>query len=115
SNVMKPVYVENDRKLLYLTDVSFVLKSTNDSVASISIDKNSRGNSYKNAKMRAEKIDYNYAFNNNRLALDSYLTTDFEYKFRDQQIEVTLHVPVGTIIFVDRNTESFHKIGRAHV
>src|SRR5690606_37403821 len=39
----------------------------------------------------------------------SYLTTDFENKFRDQQIEVTLHVPVGTIIFVDRNTESFHR------
>src|SRR5690606_3788596 len=32
SNVMKPVYDEKDRKLLYLTDVSFVLKSTNDSV-----------------------------------------------------------------------------------
>ena len=109
SNVLKPVYDENDRKLLYRTDVSLIIKSTNDSIASISIDKNSRGNSYKNAKMRAEKINYHYALNGNRLELDGYLTTAFENKFRDQQVEVTLYLPEGTVLFADDNTNSFHR------
>jgi hypothetical protein len=109
SNNFKPVYDENDRKLLYRTDVRFILKTTSDSLPTVSIDKNSRGRSYQNAKERAEKITYNYRINNNRLELDSYLTTDFENKFRDQQIEVTLHVPNGMILFIDKNTHSFHR------
>lgn len=109
SNNLKPVYDENDKKLLYFTDVSLIIKSTKDSVASISIDKNSRGSSYKNAKMRAEKINYNYALNGNRLELDGYLTTAFDNKFRDQQIEVILYLPEGTILFADENTNSFHR------
>ncbi|MGJ8592594.1 MAG: PspC domain-containing protein [Aquaticitalea sp.] len=112
SNTLKPVYNENDQKLLYRTDVRLIIKPTRDSVASISIDKNSRGNSYKNAKMRAEKIDYNYRVNGNRLDLDGFLTTAFENKFRDQQVEVIVYVPEGTILFADENTNSFQ--GRYH-
>ena len=109
SNLMKPVYDENDQKLIYRTDVSLILKSTKDSVATISIDKNSRGNSYKNAKMRAEKINYNYALKGNQLELDGYLTTAFENKFRDQQVEVILYLPEGTVLFADENTYSYNK------
>ncbi|MCK7591815.1 PspC domain-containing protein [Subsaxibacter sp. CAU 1640] len=109
SNLMKPVYDENDQKLIYRTGVSLILKSTKDSVATISIDKNSRGNSYKNAKMRAEKINYNYALKGNQLELDGYLTTAFEDKFRDQQVEVILYLPEGTVLFADENTYSYHK------
>ncbi|OBX27079.1 phage shock protein C (PspC) family protein [Gelidibacter algens] len=109
SNDLKPIYDENDRKLLYLTDVSLILKSTRDSVASIRIDKNSRGNSYQNAKMRAEKINYNYKLTGNRLDLDGFLTTAFENKFRDQEVEVTLYLPEGTVLFADKNTNSFHR------
>lgn len=109
SNDLKPIYDENDRKLLYSTDVSLILKSTKDSVASISIDKNARGNSYQNAKMRAEKINYIYQLNGNRLELDGFLTTAFANKFRDQEVEVTLYVPEGTVLFADENTNSFHR------
>ncbi len=109
SNDLKPIYDDNDRKLLYSTDVSLILKSTKDSVASISIDKNSRGNSYQNAKMRAEKINYTYQLTGNRLELDGYLTTAFENKYRDQEVEVTLYVPEGTVLFADENTNSFHR------
>jgi phage shock protein PspC (stress-responsive transcriptional regulator) len=108
SNLFKPVYDENNHKLLYSTDVRFILKSTKDSVASISVDKNSRGSSYQKAKIRAEKINYFYALNGNRLELDGYLTTAFNNKFRDQQVEVTLFLPEGTIFFADENTYSFH-------
>lgn len=109
SNKWKPVYNENDKKLLYLSDVRIILKSTLDSVASIRVDKNSRGNTYQNAKMRAEQINYNYKIDGNKLELDSYLTTAFENKFRDQEVEVTLYLPEGTVIFADQNTKYFHR------
>jgi phage shock protein PspC (stress-responsive transcriptional regulator) len=109
SNELKPVYDENNKKLLYRTDVRLILKSTKDSVASMEIEKNARGKNYQDAKMRAGKIDYGYTFNNNKLGLDGFLTTDFNNKFRDQEVEITLYIPEGTILFVDENTYSFHR------
>jgi phage shock protein PspC (stress-responsive transcriptional regulator) len=109
SNQWKPVYDQNDNKLLYLTDVELILKSTTDSVASIRIDKNSKGNTYQNAKKRAEKIDYSYNIVGNRLELDGFLTTEFQNKFRDQEVEITIYLPEGTVLFTDQNTYSFHR------
>lgn len=109
SNQWKPVYDHNDKKLLYLTDVELILKSTKDSVASIRVDKSSRGNNYKNAKKRAENINYNYKITGNKLELDGFLTTAFENKYRDQEVEVTIYLPEGSILFVDQNTHSFHR------
>lgn len=109
SNTLKPVYDEKDQKLIYSTDVSFTLKSTKDSVATLSIDKNAKGKNYQKAKMRADKINYTYQLTGNKLELDAYLTTAFENKYRDQQVEVTLFVPEGTILFIDENTYSYHR------
>lgn len=108
-NQWKPVYDQNDKKLLYLTDVELTLKSTRDSVVSISIEKSSRGNSYQNAKKRAEKINYNYNKTGNTLELDGYLTTAFENKYRDQEVEITIYLPEGTVLFADQNTYPFHR------
>lgn len=108
SNQWKPIYDQNDKKMLYLRDIRLNLKSTNDSVASIKIDKSSRGNTYQNAKRRAENINYHYQMTGNKLELDDFLTTAFENKYRDQEIEVTLCLPEGTVLFADQNTSSFH-------
>lgn len=109
SSQWRPIYDENDTKLLYLTDVELILKSTKDTVASIRIDKSSRGNTYQNAKSRAEKINYEFTIVNNQLELDGFLTTAFENKFRDQEVEVTLYIPEGTVLYADKNTHSFHR------
>ena len=109
SDEFKPVYDENDQKLLYSTDVSLTLRSTKDSVAYVTIEKNAHGNSYQNAKKRAEDIDYSYVLNGNQLELNGYLTTAFENKFRDQEVEITLYLPEGTVFYVDKNTYSFHR------
>ncbi|HNU58511.1 MAG TPA: PspC domain-containing protein [Aquaticitalea sp.] len=109
-NDLKPVYDENDRKLLYSTDIKLSLKTTKDTVIMIGIDKSAKGNSYQNAKQRAEKINYSYFLRGNRLELDSYLTTAFENKYRDQEVEITLYIPDGTVLFVDGNTHSFRNI-----
>jgi phage shock protein PspC (stress-responsive transcriptional regulator) len=109
SNVFRPVYDENDNKILYATDVRLIVRSTKDSLASISIDKNAEGRNYKEAKLRAQDIYYKYDLTNMRLELDGYLTTDFENKFRDQEVEITLYLPEGTILYAEGNTYSYHR------
>ncbi|MDU8886523.1 PspC domain-containing protein [Yeosuana sp. MJ-SS3] len=103
------VYNDNGEKLIYSSDLKFIVRSTKDSLASISIEKNSEGRNYQNAKEGAEKINYNYALVGRELQLDSYLTTDFKNKFRNQQVEIIINLPEGTVLFADDNTYSYHR------
>jgi phage shock protein PspC (stress-responsive transcriptional regulator) len=102
------VYDENDEKKIYSSNVRLIFRSTKDSLATVSIEKNARGSNYQNAKDRAVAIEYNYAFNNNELLLDSYFLTDAKNKFRDQEVEIILYLPEGSIVNTDVNTYSFH-------
>ena len=103
------VYNESDNKRIYSSNVRLIVRSTKDSLALVSIEKSARGNSYQSAKERANKIEYNYALNNNELSLDGYFLTDVENKFRDQEVEVVLYLPEGTTLRADDNTYSFHR------
>ena len=105
---LKAVYNDNDEKLIYSRDVRLIVRSTKDSLASLRIEKSAEGRNYKQAKLRAQDIDYSYDLTNNRLELDGFLTTDFKNKFRDQEIEVTLYLPEGTILYAEGNTYSYH-------
>lgn len=107
-------YNENDEKVIYSTDVRLIVRATEDSIAKIVIEKSAESSSYLNAKRKAEAIDYGYSFNNNTLALDAYLTTDFKNKYRDQEVTVILYLPVGTILYADTNTYSFHRNNSYH-
>ncbi|RLD25958.1 MAG: hypothetical protein DRI75_12550 [Bacteroidetes bacterium] len=100
---------ENDQKKIYSSNVRLIFKSTKDSLASVSIERNARGNNYQNAKERATNIEYDYAFNNNELLLDAYFLTGIENKFRDQEVEITLYLPEGSIININDNTYTFHR------
>lgn len=106
---LKIEYNENDEKIIYSTDVRLIVRSTTDSVGRIVIEKHAEGPDYLSAKKKAEAINYSYQFSGNMLTLDSYLTTDFENKYRDQEIEVIVYLPIGTIIYADDNTYSFHR------
>jgi len=73
------------------------------------IEKQAEGPDYLIAKRKAEAIHYNYNLSGNTLTLDAFLTTDFENKYRDQEVEVVVYLPVGTILYADDNTYSFHR------
>ena len=100
---------ENDEKNIYSSNVRLIFNSTKDSLATVSVEKNARGDNYQNAKHRAEGVDYSYAFNNNELLLNGYFLTDIENKFRDQEVQLTVYLPEGSIVNIDDNTYSFHR------
>ncbi len=100
---------DEDSRTIYSSGVSLIVRSTTDSIASMSIEKNASGRNYEIAKTRASNINYNYAFVNNELRLDAYLSTDIDNKFSEQNVEIILYLPEGTILYADRNTNSFHR------
>ena len=106
---LKIEYDENDQKVIYSNDIRLIVRHTNDSIGKITIEKSAEGNSFLNAKERAEAIVYNYSMDNNRLLLDGFFITDISNKYRDQEVEIVLYLPVGTILYAEKNTYSFHR------
>jgi len=100
---------EDDNRVIYTTDIRLIVRSTKDSVAKILIEKKAEGSSFNKARERAEAIHYNYEFKNNTLLLDSYFTTDIINKYREQEVEIILYLPEGTVLFADKNTYSYHR------
>ena len=102
-------YDENDNRILYGRNIRLIVKSTKDSVGSIKIEKSAEGKNFRDAKERAQNINYSTSLIGNELLLDGYLTSDSKYGYRDQEVQVTLFLPEGTTLYADDNTYSFHR------
>ncbi len=100
---------ENGEKVIYSNDIRLIVRSTTDAMAKLIVEKKAEGNSYLDARNRAEAIEYNYTFEDGRLLLDGYFVTDIENKYRDQEIDLILYLPEGTILYAESNTYSFHR------
>ncbi|HKL35457.1 MAG TPA: PspC domain-containing protein [Salegentibacter sp.] len=109
STDFKIKYDENDEKVLYSSDVRLIVKATNDSLAKMEIVKSAEGKDYREAKKRAQNIAYSTSFSENELMLNGFFTSPTEYKYRDQEVKVTLYLPEGTTLFADENTSTFHR------
>ncbi len=95
--------VEDDNgRSLVSSNVRFVVRSTTDSITSIAVDKEATGRNYERAKTRAENVNYGYNLTDNTLKLDRFLQTDIANKFSEQEVRVTLFVPEGTILYLDK-------------
>ena len=103
------IYDEKDRKRIYGSDVRLIVQSTKDSTGTISIEKKASGVDYLKAKDRAKALDYNYEFKNNTLYLDGFFLTDTEQKYRRQNIEIIIQLPIESVLFADENTYSYHR------
>ena len=73
---------EDGNKIIYSSNIRLIVRSTNDATAKVFINRKAEGNSFENAKERAEAIDYYYTFNNNKLTLNSYFITNISNKYR---------------------------------
>ena len=102
-------YDDNDQKVIWSQDVQLIVKSTSDSVGRMEIIKFAEGKNYEEARARAANINYTTAFSDNRLDLSGILTTDTSNKYRDQRVQVTLFLPIGTVLYAADNTYSFHR------
>ena len=95
--------------VIYSNEVSFKIENTDEKLPYIQIEKEAKGKSLSEAKKRAEKIKYAYKIIGNQLILDNYLVTDLKNKYRDQEIEITLYLPKGTLIKPDASMRHYDR------
>ena len=100
---------EDGNKIIYSSNIRLIVRSTNNATAKVFINRKAEGNSFDNAKERAKAIDYHYTFSSNKLTLDSYFTTNISNKYKDQLVEVIVYLPIGSILYADKNTFSYHR------
>ncbi|WP_163399018.1 PspC domain-containing protein [Flavobacterium fluviatile] len=93
--------------LIYSNDVRLHVLHTDEAVPYLQIEKSARGNSFTNAKKRAEKINYNIAVKGNYLILDNYFLTDVKNKFRGQEVDVYLYLPEGQLFKPDASIQDY--------
>jgi hypothetical protein len=81
----------------------FTVKKSDDGTIKLLFNKSSKGNNNHSAKEYASEIDYNYKIEGNKLLLDPYFTINKSGKWRSQELEITLKIPDGKIIYLDDN------------
>ncbi len=114
----KNVHNRNDFKItadstntevIYSNNVSFKIMDTDEKSAYIKIEKEAKGKSFSDAKQRAELIKYSYKIKGNHLILDNYLLTELKNKYRDQEVEITLFLPEGTLFKTDSSVQNYDR------
>jgi len=93
--------------VIYSNNVSFKIVQNDTKSAYIQIEKEAKGKNLFEAKQRAEKIKYSYKVVGNQLLFDNYLLSDLKEKFRDQEIEITLFLPLGTLLKMDESMANY--------
>ena len=103
------IHDDTDKEIIFSNNVSIKIVETNEPIAFLQIEKTAEGSSIKKAKETAEKIKYNVKIENNNLILDNYWITDLANKKHDQEVELFLYLPKGTIFKVDKNFKHFDR------
>ena len=98
---------ENGNEIIYSNDISIEFMYTDETQPYLQIERRSEGNSMSEAKKRAEKINYGFKFEKNKLILDNYFVTDLKSKYRNQEVELFLYLPKGTIVRPDTSVQDY--------
>jgi len=79
-----------------------IIKSFDDKIE-LSLKKRARGVNNDAARRQAEEIIYSYSVKDSILMMDQYFTLPPHVKWRDQELDLVLSLPVGTKIFLDES------------
>jgi phage shock protein PspC (stress-responsive transcriptional regulator) len=98
------VYVDEEKQGVFIGTYLRVEKS-DDKNSVLEIRKYSYGSNRTDASMKAEELQYNYNISGDTLFLDEYFTYPGGRKWSFDDIGVTLFIPEGTIINIDKKDE----------
>jgi phage shock protein PspC (stress-responsive transcriptional regulator) len=90
---------------LKLSTIKFNVKASTDSIYHVTLRRHSFGRSEEEAEARADKIQYAVYSKDSVLDLASGYAIDKDSKFRGQQVEIVIEVPVGKRIRFDRSVD----------
>lgn len=98
---------DNDVEKLYSTRVNVDIKSTDKATAFVKIRKESDGKNRLTANKDAESIEYIFSLTEKNLLLNGYFLSNLKNKFKDQLIDVTIYLPVNSVVYLDASTQTY--------
>jgi phage shock protein PspC (stress-responsive transcriptional regulator) len=113
-NDMKIVLFDDERSAIFSANKDSmylcypkldIVKSENDS-ATFDIKQIARGKTKKIAADRAAGIHYEFAYSENQLVLNNFFTASTNDKFRAQHLNLTLNIPEGKTVYLDKSLEN---------
>ncbi|WP_196890578.1 PspC domain-containing protein [Aureivirga marina] len=93
--------LENNEQKKYSNQIRIRVKKSNNENSLLRIQKESEGKTFKNAIANTELIDYNFDTNEKELLLNGYFISPTINKRIDEEIDLDVIIPVGTIIYFD--------------
>jgi hypothetical protein len=94
---------EKDNELLIMGRPEIdIIKSFDDQIE-ISIKKRARGVNSDAARRQAEEIQYSYHVKDSLIVFDPYFNLPEHIKWRDQELDIVISLPVGTKIYLDKS------------
>jgi len=96
----------NNKKILLFDNVKLFIRSTTDDKAILKLTKKAKGSSNEKAKQRAGAINYKYTIKDNTIYIDPYAIAEYQQKYAEQKIELTLFIPNNSTFFIDPNTSN---------
>lgn len=82
-------------------NVDLRIKESLGEETTLTISKKARGKNNQLAKDRTESLEYSYNINGNQLYFDEFFTIGDKDLFRNQEVDITLKIPVNTILNFD--------------
>jgi hypothetical protein len=94
-----------DGDSLYINNIRLRIVKSTDSLYHVKYDKRSSGATRDKALTNAQSIKYSVNFKDSVLSLDKGFTVSEQSKFRNQRVIVTIEVPVGKRIYIDKTVD----------
>ena len=82
---------------------TFDIEESSDNNVHLEIRYSSKGGSKEEAKRNLESIKYNYQLEGNKLNLDKFVKIPKNGKFREQTVDIKIHVPKNKVLFVRKS------------
>jgi phage shock protein PspC (stress-responsive transcriptional regulator) len=81
------------------------IQYTEDSRATVSVERYSHGKTRMEAIEKAESFIYNYRISNDTIFFDQYYQVPADRKWSGSSVEIDIMIPEGTVIWIDRDAE----------
>jgi phage shock protein PspC (stress-responsive transcriptional regulator) len=102
----KTVFI-GETERAYRTNIKLDIRESNSDYLYLKTYKKANAISEEKAKELTSKIDYKFEVINNTLMLDAYFLSDLENRYDSQYIRMTLYVPKGMTVYLDKSTKYF--------
>jgi phage shock protein PspC (stress-responsive transcriptional regulator) len=78
---------------------------SHDGKSALQVHYSSKGPDKRTAYINAKAIKYHFERKGNQLVFDENFVIEDNIKFRQPHVELKLHIPVGTVVFLDRSVK----------